>query len=104
MRSAAQKKIVLRIGLPVKPAADLTARLTDRQANGVADATVVSVTAEGGQIVLCCVVLCCTSAPVLGISLFLVDVICQYPPPAGGWVSVLAYTDGIKDYVGCEQQ
>ena len=57
MRSTAQKKIVLRIGLPVKPAADLTARLTDRQANGVADATVVSVTAEGGQIVLCCVVL-----------------------------------------------
>ena len=97
MRSTAQKKIVLRIGLPVKPAADLTARLTDRQANGVADATVVSVTAEGGQIVLCC-----TSAPVLGISLFSVGVICQYPPPAGGWVSVLAYTDGIKDYVGCE--
>ena len=99
MRSTAQKKIVLRIGLPVKPAADLTARLTDRQANGVADATVVSVTAEGGQIVLCC-----TSAPVLGISLFSVGVICQYPPPAGGWVSVLAYIDGIKDYVGCEQQ
>ena len=63
MRSAAQKKIVLRIGLPVKPAADLTARLTDRQANGVADATVVSVTAEGGQIVLCCVVLCCVAHP-----------------------------------------
>ena len=99
MRSAAQKKIVLKIGSPVKPASDLTARLADLQATGVADATVVSVTAEGGQIALRC-----TSAPVLGIAQFSVDVICQYPPPAGGWVSVLAYTEGIKDYVECEQK
>lgn len=55
MRSAAQKKIVLKIGSPVKPASDLTARLADLQATGVADATVVSVTAEGGQIALRCV-------------------------------------------------
>ena len=68
----------------------------------MADATVVSVTAEGGQIVLHCIALSCTSAPVLGIFQFSVDVICQHPPPAGDWASVLAHTEEIKDYVGCE--
>ena len=72
----------------------LTVRLADRQGNAVADGTVVNFTAEGGQIASSC-----TTARVLGISQCSVNFISQNPRPTDGRVSILAYTEGTKDYV-----
>lgn len=72
----------------------LTVRLADRQGNAVADGTVVNFTAEGGQVASSC-----ATARVLGISQCSVNFISQNPRPAGGRVSVLAYTEGTKDYI-----
>ena len=71
-----------------------TVRLADRQGNAVADGTVVNFTAEGGQIASSC-----ATARVLGISQCSVNFNSQNPRPVGGRVSVLAYTEGTKDYV-----
>lgn len=72
----------------------LTVRLADRQGNAVEDGTVVNFTAEGGQVAGSC-----ATARVNGISSCSVDFISQNPRPAGGRVSVLAFTSGTKDYV-----
>lgn len=72
----------------------LTARIADRQGNAVEDGTVINFTAEGGQIAPSC-----ATARVLGISQCSVTFISQNPKPAGGRISVLAYTEGTKDYV-----
>lgn len=71
----------------------LTVRLADRQGNAVEDGTVVNFTAEGGQVAGSC-----ATARVGGISSCSVDFISQNPRPAGGRVSVLAFTAGTKDY------
>lgn len=72
----------------------LTARIADRQGNAVEDGTVINFTAEGGQVASSC-----ATARVLGISQCSVNFISQNPKPVGGRISVLAYTEGTKDYV-----
>ena len=72
----------------------VTVRLADRQGNAVADGTVVNFTAEGGQVASNC-----ATARVNGISQCSVNFISQNPKPSGGRVSVLAYTEGTKDYI-----
>ena len=72
----------------------LTARLADRQGNAVADGTVVNFTAEGGQVASSC-----ATARVSGISQCSVNFVSQNPRTFGGRASVLAYTEGTKDYV-----
>lgn len=72
----------------------LTARLADRQGNAVVDGTVVNFVAEAGQVA----VSCATSRGSDGISKCSVDFQSQNPRPVGGRVSVLAFTEGTKDY------
>jgi hypothetical protein len=72
----------------------LTARIADRQGNAVEDGTVVNFVAEAGQVA----VSCATSRGADGISKCSVDFQSQNPRPAGGRVSVLAFTEGTKDY------
>ena len=72
----------------------LTVRLADRQGNAVADGTVVNFTAEGGQVASSC-----ATSRVLGISQCSVSFVSQNPRVIGGRASVLAYTEGTKDYV-----
>jgi hypothetical protein len=72
----------------------LTVRIADRQGNAVEDGTVINFTAEGGQVARSC-----ATARINGISQCSVSFITQNPRPAGGRVSVLAYTAGTKDYV-----
>lgn len=72
----------------------LTARLADRQGNAVVDGTVVNFTAEGGQVASSC-----ATARVNGISQCSVTFSTQNPRPVGGRASVLAYTEGTKDYI-----
>ncbi len=71
----------------------LTVRIADRQGNAVVDGTVVNFTAEGGQVTPSC-----ATSRVNGISSCFVTFVSQNPRPAGGRVSVLAYTEGTKDY------
>lgn len=71
----------------------LTVRIADRQGNPVEDGTVINFTAEGGQVAPSC-----ATARINGISLCSVDFVSQNPRPLGGRVSVLAYTEGTKDY------
>ena len=72
----------------------LTVRIADRQGNAVEDGTVINFTAEGGQVASSC-----ATARVLGISQCSVNFVSQNPKPIGGRVSVLAYTEGTKDYI-----
>lgn len=72
----------------------LTVRLADRQGNAVDDGTVVNFTAEGGQVARSC-----ATARIAGISQCSVTFVSQNPRPAGGRASVLAYTEGTKDYI-----
>lgn len=72
----------------------VTVRLADRQGNAVADGTVVNFTAEGGQVASNC-----ATGRINGISQCSVNFISQNPKPIGGRVSVLAYTEGTKDYI-----
>jgi hypothetical protein len=72
----------------------LTVRLADRQGNAVEDGTIVNFTAEGGQVASSC-----ATARVAGISSCVVDFVSQNPRPANGRVSILAFTEGTKDYV-----
>lgn len=72
----------------------LTVRIADRQGNPVDDGTVINFTAEGGQVAQSC-----ATARVAGISQCSVNFISQNPRPANGRVSVLAYTNGAKDFV-----
>lgn len=72
----------------------LTARLADRQGNAVEDGTVINFTTEGGQVAPSC-----ATTRVNGISSCSVTFISQELKPPGGRVSVLAYTEGTKDYV-----
>lgn len=72
----------------------LTARIADRQGNAVDDGTVINFTAEGGQVARSC-----ATTRVNNISSCTVDFVSQNPRPLDGRVSVLAYTNGTKDYV-----
>ena len=72
----------------------LTVRVADRQGNAVDDGTVINFTAEGGQVARSC-----ATARVNGISQCSVSFEAQNPRPAGGRASVLAYTEGTKDYI-----
>jgi hypothetical protein len=72
----------------------VTARLADRQGNAVVDGTVVNFTAEGGQVASNC-----ATTRINGISQCSVTFITQNPRPPGGRASVLAYTEGTKDYI-----
>lgn len=72
----------------------LTARLADRQGNAVEDGTVINFTTEGGQVAPSC-----ATTRVNGISSCSVTFISQNQRPADGRVSVLAYTEGTKDYL-----
>jgi hypothetical protein len=72
----------------------LTVRLADRQGNAVQNGTVVNFTAEGGQVGSSC-----QTVIVGGISSCQVTFTSQNPRPVDGRVSVLAYTNGTKDYV-----
>lgn len=72
----------------------LTARIADRQGNAVEDGTVVNFTAEGGQVASNC-----ATTRVNNISSCSVNFISQNNRPADGRVSVLAYTEGTKDYI-----
>jgi hypothetical protein len=72
----------------------LTVRVADRQGNAVDDGTVINFTAEGGQVARSC-----ATARIAGISQCSVNFVAQNPRPAGGRASVLAYTEGTKDYV-----
>ena len=72
----------------------LTVRVADRQGNAVDDGTVINFTAEGGQVARSC-----ATARVNGISQCSVVFETQNPRPAGGRASVLAYTEGTKDYI-----
>jgi len=74
-------------------ATTLTVRLADRQGNPVVDGTVVNFTAEGGQVAGSC-----ATALVSNLSQCTVNFQSQNPRPADGRVSVLAYTEGTKDY------
>ena len=74
-------------------ATTLTARLADRQGNPVIDGTVVNFTSEGGQVASSC-----ATALVNGLSQCTVNFQSQNPRPADGRVSVLAFTEGTKDY------
>lgn len=71
----------------------LTVRLADRQGNAVEDGTVVNFTTEGGQVASSC-----ATVQVSGISSCSVDFVSQNPRPTNGRVSVLAFTNGTKDY------
>ena len=72
----------------------LTVRIADRQGNAVDDGTVINFTAEGGQVARSCPTL-----RVNGISQCSVTFSSQNPKPPNGRVSVLAYTEGTKDYI-----
>jgi hypothetical protein len=72
----------------------LTVRLADRQGNAVEDGTVINFTAEGGQVARSC-----ATTRTANISSCSVTFVTQNPRPAGGRASVLAYTEGTKDYV-----
>lgn len=72
----------------------LTARVADRQGNAVEDGTVVNFTAEGGQVERSC-----ATARANNISSCSVVFETQDPRPVDGRVSVLAYTEGTKDYI-----
>jgi hypothetical protein len=72
----------------------LTVRVADRQGNAVDDGTVINFTAEGGQVARSC-----ATARINGISQCSVSFEAQNPRPVGGRASVLAYTEGTKDYI-----
>lgn len=72
----------------------LTIRVADRQGNPVQDGTVINFTAEGGQVSPSC-----ATARVNGIALCSVTFVSQNPRPANGRVSVLAFAEGLKEYV-----
>lgn len=72
----------------------LTARIADRQGNAVEDGTVINFTAEGGQVARSC-----ATTRVNNISSCSVDFVSQNPRPVDGRASVLAFTNGTKDYV-----
>lgn len=74
--------------------ANLTVRVADRQGNPVPDGTVVNFTAEGGQVATSC-----ATARVAGIAQCSVGFISQNPRPADGRVSVLAYAEGLKEFI-----
>jgi hypothetical protein len=69
----------------------LTIRVADRTGNPVPPNTRVNFTAEGGQIQPSC-----TTQTVNGISSCAVLFSTQYPKPADGRISVLAFTEGVK--------
>jgi Bacterial Ig-like domain (group 1) len=72
----------------------LTARIADRQGNAVTNGTVINFTTEGGQVASNC-----ATTAVGNISSCSVNFVSQNNRPADGRVSVLAYTEGTKDYV-----
>lgn len=73
----------------------LTVRVADRQGNPVPDGTVINFTAEGGQVAPSCA----TARDASGHAVCSVAFISQNPRPADGRVSVLAYAEGLKEYI-----
>lgn len=74
--------------------ANITVRIADQLGNPVQDGTVVNFTTEGGQIGGSC-----ATALTGGVSLCSVKLVSQNFRPANGRVSVLAYLEGIKEFV-----
>ena len=72
----------------------LTARVADRQGNAVPAGTVVNFTSSGGQIGGSCPVTLTD-----GIASCTTTFSSQNPRPSNGRVAVLAYTEGLKEYV-----
>ena len=72
----------------------LTARVADRQGNAVPAGTVVNFTSSGGQIGGSCAVTLTD-----GISSCTTTFSSQNPRPSNGRVAVLAYTEGLKQYI-----
>ncbi len=73
----------------------LTVRVADRQGNPVPDGTVINFTTEGGQVKPSCA----TKLDAAGHAACSVGFISQQPRPADGRVSVLAYVEGLKEYI-----
>lgn len=73
----------------------LTVRVADRQGNPVPDGTVINFTAEGGQVAPSCA----TVRDASGHAVCSVAFISQNPRPYDGRVSVLAYAEGLKEYI-----
>jgi hypothetical protein len=74
--------------------ATLTVQAADRNGNPVPAGTVVNFTAEGGQVSPSC-----TIALIDGIAFCTATFSSQSPRPADMRISVLAYAEGMKDYV-----
>jgi hypothetical protein len=74
--------------------ASITIRTADRNGNPVPAGTVVNFTAEGGQISPSC-----TLSWVDGIALCSVTFSSQSPRPSDGRISILAYAEGLKDFI-----
>ena len=73
----------------------LTARVADRQGNAVPAGTVVNFTTSGGQIGGSCTVTLSSD----GLSSCSAVFSSQSPRPPNGRVAVLAYTEGLKEYI-----
>lgn len=73
----------------------LTVRVADRQSNPVPDGTVINFTAEGGQVAPSCA----TKLDATNHAVCQVAFISQNPRPADGRVTVLAYAEGLKEYI-----
>lgn len=65
----------------------------DRQGNPVPDGTVINFTSEGGQVAGSC-----ATAKVNGIARCSVNFVSGSPRPSNGRVSVLAFTEGVKQF------
>ena len=74
-------------------ATKLTVRAADRQGNAVEDGTVINFTSEGGQVARSC-----ATQRVDNIASCSVNFVTQDFRPTDGRVSILAYTEGTKDY------
>ncbi len=84
----------------------VTVRVADRQGNPVPDGTVINFSAEGGQIGRSCstrIVLPDGAGPLVlpnnGVATCSVGFVSQFPRPDNRRVSVLAYAEGVKDFV-----
>ncbi len=74
---------------------NLTVRVADRQGNPVPDGTVINFTAEGGQVAPSCA----TTRDAVGHAICSVAFISQNPRPVDGRATVLAYAEGLKEFV-----
>ena len=73
----------------------ITVRVADRQGNPVPDGTVINFTSSGGQIAPSCA----TKLDAAGHAVCSVSFISQSPRPANGRVAILAFAEGLKEYI-----